>query len=338
MGGNALKKIQVDRIKTENLSELRKEVYYKLHNSLFLGVNGVGFPEFYASKESHGDLDVVVSLENLELYKTKTFKDLILKIFNSRDHYFNSNVFSIEYKNHQIDLIFTEPKYFQSYINYFSFNDLGNFIGRTAHKMGFKYGERGLLLNIVIEGRNLGEIELSQDTQLIFEFLGYDYERWTKGFDKLEEVFDFVISSKYFSGTAFSNEEQNNTNRTRNEKRPNWNLFKDFLDLKGLLEQSYPFEIKEFYLYEVLEFFDKRQEFNKLLVEDHLNQERSKKYNGKIIIELTGLEGKSIGEFKNLFEKSIVIFFGDFNKWLDSKNEQEVRNEILDFYSDNFKS
>ena len=62
MGGNALKKIQVDRIKTENLSELRKEVYHKLHNSLFLGVNGVGFPDFYASKESHGDLDVVVSL------------------------------------------------------------------------------------------------------------------------------------------------------------------------------------------------------------------------------------------------------------------------------------
>ena len=333
MGGNALKNIQVDRILTENLSELRKEVYLKLKENLGLNIL-VGFPDFYASKESHGDLDVVVSLENLELYKTKTFKDLILKIFNSRDHYFNSNVFSIEYKNHQIDLIFTEPKYFQSHINYFSFNDLGNFIGRTAHKMGFKYGERGLLLNVVIEGRNLGEIELSQDTQLIFEFLGYNYKKWYEGFYDLKEVFEFVISSKYFSGTAFSNEEQNNTNRTRNEKRPNWNLFKDFLDLKGLLEQSYPFQIKEFYLYEALEFFDKRQEFNKLLVEDHLNQERSKKYNGKIIIELTGLEGKSIGDFKNLFEKSKE----DWNKWLDSKNEQEVRNEILDFYSNNFKS
>lgn len=331
MGGNALKNIQVDRILTENLSELRKEVYLKLKENLGLNIL-VGFPDFYASKESHGDLDVVIG-SNLN-WKPQSFKNTILEIFNSKDYYFNSNVFSIEYKNHQIDLIFTEPKYFQSYINYFSFNDLGNFIGRTAHKMGFKYGERGLLLNVVIEGSNLGEIELSQDTQLIFEFLGYNYKKWYEGFYDLKEVFEFVISSKYFSGTAFSNEEQNNTNRTRNEKRPNWNLFKDFLDLKGLLEQSYPFQIKEFYLYEALEFFDKRQEFNKLLVEDHLNQERSKKYNGKIIIELTGLEGKSIGDFKNLFEKSKE----DWCKWLDSKNEQEVRNEILDFYSDNFKS
>jgi hypothetical protein len=330
MGGNALKKIKVDRIKTENMNSLRRDVYDKLKT---LGSDiKVGFPQFYFSKQDHGDLDVVIG-SDLN-WKTQNFKNLILNMFESKDHYFNSNVFSIEYKNHQIDLIFTEPKYFQSYINYFSFNDLGNFIGRTAHKMGFKYGERGLLLNVVIEGRNLGEIELSQDTELIFEFLGYDYERWTKGFDKLEEVFDFVISSKYFSGTAFSNEEQNNTNRTRNEKRPNWNLFKDFLDLKGLLEQSYPFQIKEFYLYEALEFFDKRQEFNKLLVEDHLNEQRKSKYNGKIIIELTGLEGKSIGEFKNLFEKSKE----DWCKWLDSKTEQEVRNEILDFYSNNFKS
>lgn len=335
MGGKALKNIKVDRIKTENLSELRKEVYHKLYNSSFLGVIGVGFPEFYFSKEDHGDLDTVVCLENLQLYKTKTFQDLILKTFESRDHYFNSNVFSIEYKNHQIDLIFTEPKYFQSHINYYCFNDLGNFIGRTAHKMGFKYGERGLLLNYINEsGKNLGEIELSQNTEKIFEFLGYDYERWVKGFDKLEEVFEFVIASKYFSGTAFSDEEQNHTNTVRNAKRPNWNLLKDFLKERNLLDKSHQWNIKEFYLYEALDFFGKRPEFNKMLVDNHLNEQRVEKYNGKIIIELTGLKDKAIGDFKNLFENSK----SNFNQWLDSKNKQEVKDEILNFYNSNYKS
>jgi hypothetical protein len=45
--------------------------------------------------------------------------------------------------NFQIDLIFTKPKFYESSLNYFAYNDLGNLLGRGAEQISGKLGASG---------------------------------------------------------------------------------------------------------------------------------------------------------------------------------------------------
>ena len=49
----------------------------------------------------------------------------------------------------------------------------------------------------------LASIELHQNAPEVFDFLGYDYAKWQQGFQNLEDIFEFVVSSKWFSSEIF---------------------------------------------------------------------------------------------------------------------------------------
>ena len=71
--------------------------------------------------------------------------DEVVDNFKPKAALLNSNVFSFELDGHQVDLIFTEKKFYESALVYFANNDFSNLIGRIAHKHGFKYGHCGLV-------------------------------------------------------------------------------------------------------------------------------------------------------------------------------------------------
>ena len=71
----------------------------------------------------------------------------------------------------------------------------------------------------------LKNILISTDTRKVFDFFDYDYDKFQNGFDEIEEIFDFIISSKYFSYDVYQYENLNRIDRKRNKRRKSYNKF-----------------------------------------------------------------------------------------------------------------
>ena len=134
----------------------------------------------------------------------------------------------------QIDFIITPDSEIEAAYNYFSYNDLGNLMGRIAHKFDTKYGQDGLRFVYRTEGKVLGEIKLSTDPVEICKFLGLKDFREAK-LESLLDIFEYVRSSKYFNPFMYDMDELNKINRDRNKKRK---TYMSFLDYCGPLKES----------------------------------------------------------------------------------------------------
>lgn len=85
-------------------------------------------PRFFHNKESFGDIDIIVSMENFK----KNMRVYIEETFKPNEIFHNGNAWSFDYKELQVDIITCSAEDFDSNYHYLAFNDLGNFIGRLA--------------------------------------------------------------------------------------------------------------------------------------------------------------------------------------------------------------
>lgn len=218
MGGNALSHC-TRRYQRQEYFELTK----KLQSALEQITNTrVALIPAYTSKESFGDADFLV--------KTKPDVDvlgLIKNQFNDSEFVKNGNVLSIAMEELQVDLIATDGLYFQSSLDYFSYNDLHNLTGRLLHKLGIKHGHKGLSLVVRHKDRSdhiLKEIFLEHmfAKEKAYEILGLDVNFIPETED---DIYKFVASSKFFDPDIFLLENRNNDSRTRDKKRKIYNGF-----------------------------------------------------------------------------------------------------------------
>ena len=181
----------------------------------------------YRQKADFGDMDVlVVWREGVDP------KAAITQLFEPTEIVHNGGVHSFGIDGFQVDLIgvSAEPGRFEAALNYYSWNDLGNLMGRIAHRLGFKYGHQGLLLPVRDRhGHVACEIEASLQTVPILEFLGYDAQPFFAGFDTLEEMFAYAASTKFFDPAIFQLENLNHINRLRNRKRTSYMRFVEWV-------------------------------------------------------------------------------------------------------------
>lgn len=147
-------------------------------------------------------------------------EEFIKTEFKPNEIFHNGNCWTFDYKEVQVDLIMSSGEHFYNHFFYMSYNDLGNFIGRLAHSVGLKYGQEGLWYNHYYKNTKLGRIIISKDYREIFNYLDLDYNRWEKGFDSLEEIFEFVSKSKLFNPPMYQLKSLNKINRERNLKSP----------------------------------------------------------------------------------------------------------------------
>lgn len=316
MGGNAMAPFGARRFGRDEYKMLSLEILVKLDH--IPGHYGwVEIPS-YSSKESFGDLDILCTNVTNEVFQE------ILRIFGNPPHSRNSGVMSFVYKELQVDIISSLPEDYAISLIYFSYNDLGNLMGKLYHKFGLKYGHSGLLLPIRDGDNMLAEVVISRNMYKIFGFLGLDIGRFTKGFDKLEDVFDFVISSPYFSPDLFSFENMNSIARIRDRKRSTYNAFLKYIegapsDYKVEFDKD-----KSVYLDKIFDYFPEayldykyeREEYAKL-------QERKAKFNGDLVREWTGLEGKELGEFMRW-----IRTVTDLPSKLDTATKEEIKVAI----------
>jgi hypothetical protein len=186
---------------------------------------------------------------------------------------------------------------------YFSYDPLGNAMGKTFHKLNLSYGWDGLKFKYRnFNGRNSHDIIITKDPRKIFEFGGYNYDRYLSGFETIEEIFDFIIAGKYFNSEVFKMENLNHIDRKRNRKRKSYHAFLEYIENNNQLnsENDYIFRDKLFYSSIINGFFPEANFFEQLEKLDErnaINKELSEKLNGRLIMEwIPGLEGKGLGD------------------------------------------
>ena len=86
-------------------------------------------------------------------------------------------------------------------------------------------------------------IVVTKDFDKALKFLGFDVERFKQGFNNMNEVFEFVVSSTFFNKDAFLFENRNHKARARDKKRSNYlaalEYFKNKKDRKKQLSLSH---------------------------------------------------------------------------------------------------
>jgi hypothetical protein len=276
-------------------------------------------PRFYHKKETFGDIDIIVSMESFN----QNMNEYIKKTFNPNEIFHNGNAWSFDYKEIQVDFITCAPEDFDSNYHYMAFNDLGNFIGRLAQSIGLKYGQEGLWYNHYSDNKaTKTKIIISKDYPKIFKFLDLNYNRWITGFDTLEDIFEYVITSKYFNAPMFQLSELNKINRERNVKRKSYMSFLEYIENKDSHPEYDKGRVKliKNNIINVI-----RNEFPEANIDLHLRQIEYDtarknligiKFNGQIIKDKYNLNGKDLGEsiinFKLYVDKVHEISFNEF--------------------------
>ena len=322
MGGQAI----------QNSQRLPAADYRVLEADLLLKISEI-YPQswpvaYYRSKADFGDMDIIVAKPKLSKSEFEAF----LKEIKSQEVVYNRDNISFEYQQFQIDLIFVEPEQVTSALFYYSFNDLNNLVGRIAHKLGLKFGWDGLYYQIRTEsGHRAQNILLSRDPAQIYAFLGYDYARWQAGFENLNEIFEFVVSSPYFHAEIYSEENINHINRTRNRKRKTYAAFLDYLAQETDLTH-YSFESdKSIYLIRIHNAFldvDFLGQLKGYAAQIRLFEQRQNKFNGHLVHGWTGLQGAELGKCIQRFKQSVP----DFDAWLDSQNQSELQRYFIAWF------
>lgn len=258
----------------------------------------------YHNKESFGDMDIVVNSKYLE----PNWIDRIVSYFSLKvgDWSKNGNVFSFVYEQLQVDLIITKDENFQTSLDYYGFNDLGNLLGRQSKRIGIKFGHEGSYIIVKDNDYVLGEILVTKETSEIFDILGLDYSTWLEGFDTLEDIFKFVASGKYFNPDIYLLENRNATSRERDRKRKTYNEFLKWCETYDGTRFQHTekserngYNIVQPYFEEVIvpRFPHVLEEYNNIMKRYEETKALKEKFNGKIIHELLGIEGKDIGMF-----------------------------------------
>ena len=132
MGGRALKNTYTRRYNREEFDLVSEE----LINIIEQNFDRACIPLFYNNKSSFGDIDIIVDIKCVdgELFDGKYIRKFIENRFSPNEIFNNSNTWSFDYKEVQVDLICVVPEDFDSNYHYLGWNDLGNLIGRLAHR------------------------------------------------------------------------------------------------------------------------------------------------------------------------------------------------------------
>ena len=323
MGGLVFKNThEVLRLSTKEYFEYVDKIKILL-DSLCIELDNYYIVRAIKEKDSYGDMDVVINFDFIS-------KKRIEHSLEERGYPVSTNgdVVSFLFENFQIDLIFVPDKSFKYACNYFNWNDVGNLVGRLAKQYGFKHGWQGLYYVQRDHNRVLKEHLLSTDYLDIINIMGLDKYQLFRGFDTYTQMFDWVIASPKFISHIFKLENLNHTNRVRDRKRKTYNMFLKHLSLKNLYDTEIPERLTDKQkLDSVYHYFPhirkEIEEIDKQIERDHFVKS---KFNGALVTELTGLVGKDLGTF-------IQMFKSKYNQdWIYNTEDYEIQLLIKKLY------
>lgn len=324
LGGHALKKAITERKTTKEFLEIADSIIPKL-NEIFS--TDFHILKYYSKKPDHGDMDILMMVrENFNINVREALNALYPIEIASND-----STYSFDFSEFQIDLTLVPEKHWESTKFWMDYDPSSNLLGKLFHKFALKYRPEGLYFPYRSEGgRAMKDILITTDFRKMMTFMGLDPEQKYNGFDTLEQIFDWIISSKYFNPELFQFENLNQTDRKRNRKRPTFNKFLEYIKDVKFESEGYSFEKnKEIYR----EFIDKSFPEAKLLAtiaeleeQDKNNQTIIAKFNGSLVMEWTGLKDKELGKCLMRYRADRMEIF------LKEKTADEIKSDFLGWY------
>lgn len=285
-------------------------------------------PIAYRSKKDYGDVDIIV--DAAVVMNQPDWFDNLCSDLGVEETQRVRNVSSMLYNNFQTDIFLVGTNKLDTCYHFMSYNILGNLIGRLYHKFNLRYGEDGL--HYVLRGYNnhiSKEIIVSRDMEKMLSFVDLSYERWKQGFNHLEEIFEYVIASKYFCSDSYDLKYFNVQKRAT--ERPDFNKFLDYLH-EGNIVKNYPFDKnKEIYIEQIDDFFgtDLRTKYDAHVEKQKTLKAVSEKFNGRLVMEVTKLTGKELGDFITVYKN----FQGkDFESYVLKSTPEEINENIILLY------
>ncbi|HEX8612994.1 MAG TPA: hypothetical protein VF800_17035 [Telluria sp.] len=284
----------------------------------------------YGQKESFGDSDILIESTHLP----PDWIDQVKAAFAPQDLIVNGDVVSFDFLSMQIDLITTPAEEMAFAASYYAFNDLGNLMGRIAHKMGLKYGHDGLWKLLRDNDQVFAEILISRDVAKTFALLGYDHVRYLQGFHTLVDVFEFAASTPYFHRQIYLLDNRNAASRVRDAKRPSYTAFLAWIEDKPELDRYHwsawdggrasPERDAERADWERRIFNDIFPEARPqylAAIDEHDTRKRAKAvWNGAIVAAQTGYQGRELGDFMDACRASFLDVPHDaalsFEQWV----------------------
>jgi hypothetical protein len=337
MGGNALKTVPVERLDLPTYKNTIQEL-----SNVFRDIKlRFDFPVEIPGKDSFGDVDVLVELPNDGGKMKRSLLESVQKTFSPPEITNNGPVTSFAFREsnavHQIDLIFVKnvemPKFF------FSYGETGMIIGRSISFHGLTLSSEGLSVKIkesyLFNGSGkesdnvIDTIPLSSDPEKICDYLGLDYRRWFDKFSSLEEIYQWITSSKFYDRKIYASLSQ--------EKRAKLRIFyQNFLksiqaDTESLSDTEVKFDLTPAEIYQ--QVMNALIQFNKINelkpIEDLylLKQSRREKFNAKLFME-NGFEKTKLSEAMRSFK---VSRSDDFDQWLDNHSSEEINEDIMEW-------
>lgn len=205
MGGNVFPDNR--RIETEEFNRISSDIMGRVR---FRG-HKVAVVPFYRKKETHGDIDFVVS-------ESLTHEELE-KCFPGAPIVTNNYLTSVQYNKVQLDFSRIPEDQAEWAWSYFAWNDLGNMMGRISRHYGFKFGFRGFHYVLRREGEETRDLRVDCSFAKALGLIGFSYKEWCKGFDTPEDMFKFLAQGMFTDYSMFALEEMDSENRRRNKKR-----------------------------------------------------------------------------------------------------------------------
>jgi hypothetical protein len=266
----------------------------------------------YKGKPDFGDMDILFSnkgydpfgiaalLDAVEIVRNGDVTSIGVKI-REEVPYLDGNVF-------QIDLIKVPEESFDFALSYFSFNDMGNLLGRIGHRAGFKFGHLGLMYPVRNPENHthlLAELTITSDFGEALTLLGYDADEYfakaKEGFPSLTDIFEYVVSSPYVNKDIYLLDNRNAIARKRDSKRQTYMMFLEYLKTTTI-PHNFDYTNKQGFRAAMLQkaftlnpVF--KHEYEAVLRKHKKTVEAHAKLNGGIITELTGLKGITLGHF-----------------------------------------
>lgn len=333
MGGKALNKYGVitERKNTKEFLKIGNEIKLTVESRYPVNAEIV---TCYHTKSTHGDLDLLIRIDKGISIDWKMF---IQDEFKPRAIHNNGGVYSFDYNNFQIDFIPVKAEKWETALVYYSYDPLGNIMGKTFHKFNLSYGWDGLFYKFRnFSGANSKNILISNNARKIFEFGGYDYDRYLQGFETIEDIFRFAIAGKYFDCEIFQMENLKSIDKKRNRKRGSYHLFLKYIK-DNHIRIKYDFKKdKNLYLPLIENAFPEAKLLNQL---DALKENDKKlkiisqKFNGDIVMTwLPELKGKQLGNAIRNFR----IYLGEeYNNFILNNTYDTIRECFMRTYNGN---
>lgn len=324
MGGKALKQCNIRRMTAERFEEVRDFVMSQLEAD-FPGYR-LEVYKAYRAKQDFGNLSLLMdagsAAPKMNGYLSRTFKPLQIVS--------NGDMHSFEVKGHQVDLMLVASEQFQMVADYHAYNGLGWLLGELAHAMGMKLSPAGLTYSVQTGTWKLADISLASTWPFCLTALGYNPQRWEKGFDGLESIFEFVASSPNYSSDIFADHGYKDI--PEGERLTMRQSMAKWVDENPV--KVSPFNVgKEAWQAFVLEKFpfvqQKVQEIEKQH-QDHLVARE--KFNGNLVTELTGRTQRELGQFLTRFQESLGGKDGQ-TTWVLGASADAIKQKILEVHA-----